>query len=65
MMPFTGNSNVSSFIVGLNSFSGGTGIEVLSGTSDHYNIVNNLCGSATTCVSDGGSGTHKTISGNN
>ena len=36
---------------------------VSSGASDYYDIVNNIVHGV--AVSDGGSGTHKTLSGNN
>jgi hypothetical protein len=51
---------VSDFIITENDLAGGT-IAVATGASDHYNIVNNI--GAT--VTDGGTGTHKTLSGNN
>jgi hypothetical protein len=49
---FFGNNNAS-------------GVIVTTGASDYYNITNNICHPTPTCVTDGGSGTHKTISGNN
>jgi hypothetical protein len=38
-----------------------------TGASDYYTIVNNICAAenVTRCIVDGGSGTHKTVSGNN
>jgi hypothetical protein len=55
----TVGANVNNFIVSNNFFSGGT-ITVTTGTSDHYTITNNVG----VTVTDGGSGTHKTITGN-
>lgn len=40
-----------------------TPIRVNSGTSDYYSIVGNIVGGAS--ITDSGSGTHKTVSGNN
>lgn len=55
------------FVISNNVFtatSGQTGsIQVLAGGSDFYNIVNNIV--AGVAVVDGGTGTHKTLSGNN
>jgi hypothetical protein len=51
----------------LNSASWGSnpiGAQVATGSSDYYTITNNYCGGAGTCISDGGAGTHKTVSGN-
>lgn len=42
-----------------------TGVVVEAGASDYYNIIGNTTFGATTAISDGGSGTHKTITGNN
>jgi hypothetical protein len=44
----------------------GYGILLNSGTSDYYNIVNNVCGAENVsgCAFDGGSGTNKTVTGN-
>ena len=41
------------------------GIQVQTGASDYYNIANNIVHGAGTGVVDGGSGIHKTVSGNN
>ena len=45
----------------------GYGIFITTGGSDYYNIVNNICGAenVTGCVSDNGTGIHKTVTGNN
>lgn len=37
----------------------------VTGSSDFYNITGNITDGATTPISDGGSGTHKNVSGNN
>jgi hypothetical protein len=66
-------AGVSSFIISGNtlgtdpSFGGAnlTAVTVEAGASDYYNIVNNIVHGASSGVVDGGSGTHKTISGNN
>jgi hypothetical protein len=44
----------------------GYGILVNAGTSDYYNIVNNVCAAENVsgCVSDGGAGANKTVTGN-
>lgn len=63
------DAGISNFIISSNTFystlygANGTTIDVNTGSSDYYNIVNNIVhGSAPV---DGGSGAHKTISGNN
>lgn len=56
--------NVSNFVISGNATVGCTNsIKVDAGTSDFYNIVNNLVGAA--AVSDSGSGTNKSVTGNN
>jgi hypothetical protein len=41
------------------------GISVITGASDYYVIANNLVsGNITAGVGDGGTGTHKTVTGN-
>ncbi len=40
------------------------GAQVAGPSSDYYTIVNNFCGGAANCVSDAGTGRHKTVSGN-
>lgn len=57
-------SNCGKFIVSGNTIdASGNSVVVGVGTSDFYNITNNLIFAAT--VSDGGTGVNKTISGNN
>jgi hypothetical protein len=43
------------------------GVNVAIGASDYYTIANNICAAenVTRCIADGGSGTHKMVSGNN
>lgn len=67
-------ANVGNFVVNGNQFGKnmfGTagqryGVYVAAGTSDYYNIVNNICSGeqSSGCISDGGSGANKTVSGN-
>lgn len=52
-------ANVNNFIVARNFMQGGT-VLVATGTSDHYVITNNVG----VTVTDNGSGTHKSITGN-
>lgn len=40
-------------------------VRVNTGAADYYNITNNIIHGATTGITDNGSGTHKTLSGNN
>ncbi len=42
------------------------GIHIATGTSDYYDIVNNICAAenVTGCVSDNGTGVNKTVTGN-
>lgn len=42
-----------------------TGILVETGASDYYNIIGNSLKGATTGITDGGTGTHKSVTGNN
>ena len=59
-------AGVTDFIIAENCLpSNTTAITIDAGTSNHYNIVNNLVHNSTTGVTDGGSGVNKTISGNN
>lgn len=60
-------AGITGFAITGNNITGGVGqlgsIQVSTGASDFYNITNNIIyGSA---VSDGGSGSHKTVTGNN
>lgn len=41
------------------------GIQVATGASNNYNVVNNVVAGATTGISDGGTGANKTVTGNN
>lgn len=63
----TVSAGVGNFLVANNfmtsSQSNGGSVLVASGSSDYYNIVNNIVHGLT--VTDNGSGSHKTISGNN
>lgn len=54
----TMGSGVANFIISENNFSGGA--VSTTGASDHYNIVNNI----RVTVTDGASGSNKTVSGN-
>jgi hypothetical protein len=57
-------AGISNFIVANNNLRNcTTGVLVVTGSSDYYNIVNNILHGAT--LTDNGSGTHKTLSGNN
>ena len=65
-------ANVSGFSVignelgsSTNSGTNANAVTVQPGSSDHYNIIGNLVSCASAGVTDGGSGTHKTITGNN
>lgn len=61
-------ANVGSFTLTGNlivSQSGGSGIVVAAGTSDNYSVIGNSIVSATTPISDGGSGTDKFVGCNN
>lgn len=59
-------ANISDFIVTNNHVTNfATGIKLTVGTSDYYNVVNNICtASTTTCINDPVSGAHSTVSGN-
>jgi hypothetical protein len=60
------SADVTQFIVSENIFgtsNSGNAVTVESGSSDYYNITNNIANGL--AISDGGTGTHKTISGNN
>jgi uncharacterized alkaline shock family protein YloU len=58
-------ANVSQFIIAENSIVSCTAsISVQAGTSNHYNIVNNLVNTSG-AISDNGTGVNKTLSGNN
>jgi len=66
------SSNIGSFNIGLNTLgtsaiygSNARAVIVQAGSSDHYNIVNNIINGSTTGIIDSGTGTNKTISGNN
>lgn len=51
-------------VMGNNITNSPTGVSTVSG-ADYYNIIGNTCGtSVTTCVSDGASGAHSTVTGN-
>lgn len=43
------------------------GVAIVAGTSNYYNIVNNICAGGNTagCILDGGTGVNKTLTGNN
>jgi hypothetical protein len=61
-------ASVGKFIVNGNIIgsTSGYGVQVYGGASDYYDIVNNICAGSTAlgCLSDGGTGTHKTLTGN-
>lgn len=64
-------AGISRFVIANNLLGGSTsrgvntlGINVVAGASNNYNIVNNIVAGAATGLSDGGTGTNKTVSGN-
>lgn len=58
-------ANVGNFVISTNSIVSCTvSVDVNAGTSDHYNIVNNLVNTSS-AVTDNGSGVNKTLTGNN
>lgn len=57
--PITVGANVNNVII-TNNYLRSSAITVTTGTSDHYIITNNVA----TTVTDGGSGTHKVVTGN-
>jgi|HubBroStandDraft_3_1064219.scaffolds.fasta_scaffold00002_31 hypothetical protein len=66
------SANVTDFqivgnVAGSSSFgTNGAGITVASGSSDNYTITGNNChGATSTCITDGGTGIHKFVRGNN
>lgn len=60
-------TGISNFVISSNVIKPSTGqtgpVQITSGPSDYYNIVNNLVSGV--AVVDSGTGTHKTLSGNN
>jgi hypothetical protein len=68
-------ADVSKFIISANTLGADVdiginlqdyGVKVATGSSDYYDIVNNICAAENVsgCVSDGGTGINKTITGN-
>lgn len=71
VLPNVSKFNIASNTIGTNPGIGTNwqafGVYIDVGASDYYNVTNNTCGGSNTiaCVIDNGTGTHKTLSGNN
>jgi hypothetical protein len=66
VLPNAGHFSVSDNYMGLSATWGNNNVAITveAGTSDYYNITNNIVHGSSSGVVDGGTGIHKTVSGN-